>query len=95
MAASNSIEPLDDYREFTDFTGDLDLIALAPYGSKVAARFIEVVDIGAGTKLLVATTSASHPTDRSYTCVQNGEKFIAKFVKVDATSTVARIRVGW
>lgn len=99
MAAANSIEPLDDMKEFAaaDWAGgDIDLVAASPDGH-TPARYLEVVDIGSGSLVVRTYVSArlDTPVDRSFTCVTNGEKLICKLTAIDDTSDVARVRVGW
>jgi hypothetical protein len=91
-----AIEVPDDLMELTTFTGDLDLTDGSIYpGAKARghARYIRVVDAGSLSLGVVMTGSGGVP--RVLT-VADGEELIGKFMTiVDASTDVAKIRVGW
>lgn len=88
---SNLIDPLYDIKEYSSFGSDIDLLADSPSGND-PARWVRVVDAGAGTKLLVIDTVKT--AGRSLT-VATGQEINVQIRKIKSTTTAVRVQVGW
>jgi hypothetical protein len=86
---SQHTAPAEDFIDVTTamFVGGYDIETI--HGRM--ARHATVIDIGAGTQLLVAVTGAGNT--RTATCVTNGEQFPVFIASFTAASTVARVRI--
>lgn len=95
MLGADSITVPDDLKEYTDFSSDIDLQAIAQSHCQHAARVIRVLAAGSGGLSVVMSVNDGVPTPRPLT-VSTGEEITGKFCKIVATGTsVTKIRVGW
>jgi len=83
----DSIGPLVDARQYTDFSTEIDLTANP-------ARYIRVDDAGTGTKLVAVEMGSSGGVTRTFTTT-TGWELIGQITKIETTTTVSRLLVGW
>ena len=95
---SESIAALDDVREYTVFTSDIDLTDAdggvtggSPLGRH--ARWIRIIDAGSGTLAVVMTSCDG--TTRTLTGCLNGDEICGKFLTIKLATDVAKLWVGW
>ena len=88
--ASHSLEPIRLFREFTDFSEDIDLVALSPAHDS-AARYIRAVT-GTGTVAVVMVDTGADPLTLAEGQYERGQ---FRKILASGTSGVSRVRVGW
>lgn len=89
------IEPLDDVKQFSTFTADIDLTAAATSPAAAVrghARWLRVETAGAGT--LAVKLTGSGGTVRTLT-VTDGFELTGKFTEIDVSSDLTLLTVGW
>ena len=84
----NRIEPPVKWREYTSFTGDLDLRALGPGGP---ATIIRIVDAGTGSMGLHTEDLESDAGMTQFTALTAAEEIIGHFTKIRRASGKATI----
>ncbi len=89
--SAESINALDDIKEYTVFTSDIDLLADSPNGA-LPARWLLVVDVGTGGTLDIDTTTTA---GRALTGVLPGHELRCKMNKINLATDLAKVWVGW